>query len=66
MGEPVPATLEGALSLDAVFMGVIVRAWTQGVAEAPPPLPGGSSSGATSEAERTLGLDESSRSLRSS
>ena len=65
-GEPVPATLEGALSLDAVFVGALVRAWAQGTAEAPPPLPGGSPSGGSSAAERTLGLDESSRSLPSS
>ena len=64
-GEPVPATLEGALSLDAVFIGEIVRAWTQGTAEAPPPLPGGSSSGGTSAAASTLGLDAASRSLPS-
>ena len=64
-GEPVPATLEGALSLDAVFVGAIVRAWTQGTAEAPPPLPGGSSSGGTSAGASTLGLDAASRSLPS-
>lgn len=65
-GEPVPADMEGALSLDAVFMAEIVRAWTNGVAAAPPPLPGGSPSGGSSEAASTLGLAESSRSLRSS
>ena len=65
-GEPVPATLEGALSLDAVFIGKIVRAWTQGAAEAPPPLPGGSPSGGSSAEASTLGLDAASRSLRSS
>ena len=65
-GEPVPATLEGALSLDAVFMSVIVKAWTQGTAEAPPPLPGGSPSGGSSAEGSTLGLAAASRSLPSS
>ena len=65
-GEPVPATLEGALSLDAVFAAEIVHAWTSGVAVAPPPLPGGSPSGGSSAAESTLGLAASSRSPRSS
>lgn len=64
-GEPVPATLEGALSLDAVFVGAIVRAWTQGTAEAPPPLPGGSGSGGTSAEEPIPGLAAASRSLPS-
>ncbi len=64
-GEPVPPTLEGALSLDAVFVGEIVRAWTRGVAEAPPPLPGGSPSGGSSAEASTLGLDAASRSLPS-
>ena len=63
---PVPPTLEGALSLDAVFVGAIVRAWTQGTAEAPPPLPGGSPSGGTSAEASTLGLDAASRSLPNS
>ena len=65
-GEPVPATLEGALSLDAVFIGAIIKAWTQGTAEAPPPLPGGSPSGGSSAEGSTLGLAAASRSLPSS
>ena len=65
-GEPVPATLEGVLSLDAVFIGAIVKAWTQGTAEAPPPLPGGSPSGGSSAEGSTLGLAAASRSLPSS
>ena len=64
-GKPVPPTLEGALSLDAVFIGDVVRAWTRGTAEAPPPLPGGSSSGGSSAEASTLGLDAASRSLPS-
>ena len=62
-GEPVPATLEGALSLDAVFIGAIIKAWTQGTAEAPPPLPGASDSGTTSAEVSTAALASSSRSL---
>jgi hypothetical protein len=66
LGEPVPATEEGVFSQDATFIGAVVKAWQQGLYEAPPPLPGASSSGGTSQGESTLGLAGSSRSLPSS
>jgi hypothetical protein len=65
-GREVPATFEGVLTQDARFVLAIVVAWQQGLAEAPPPLPGGSGSGVSSAAESTLGLAASSRSPRSS
>lgn len=64
-GEPVPATYEGALSQDAAFIMAIVQSWQGGMAEAPPPLPGGSPSGGSSAAESTLGLAGVSRSPQS-
>jgi hypothetical protein len=64
-GVPVPATLEGVLAQDAVFITAIVQAWQQGMAQAPPPLHGGSSSGGSSAAESTLGLGAASRSPQS-
>jgi hypothetical protein len=63
-GKPVPATLEGVLSQDAAFVTAVVQAWQQGMAQAPPPLPGGSPSGGSSAAESTLGLAGASRSPR--
>lgn len=65
-GRPVPATHEGVLSQDAAFVLAIVQAWQQGMAQAPPPLPGGSSSGGSSAEASTLGLGAASRSLPSS
>lgn len=65
-GEPVPPTLEGVLSQDAAFIVAIIQSWQQGMAAAPPPLPGGSLSGGTSAEESTLGLAGSSRSLQNS
>jgi len=64
-GEPVPATLEGVLSQDAAFVLAVVQAWQQGMAQAPPPLPGGSGSGGSSAAESTLGLAAASRNPQS-
>ena len=65
-GRPVAADLEGVLAQDAAFILAIVQSWQQGMAQAPPPLPGGSRSGGTSAAESTLGLAASSASLPSS
>ena len=65
-GRPVAADLDGVLAQDAAFVLAIVQAWQQGMAAAPPPLPGGSGSGGNSAAESTLGLAGSSRSPRSS
>lgn len=65
-GRPVPADYDGVLAQDASFILAIVRAWQQGLFEAPPPLPGGSPSGGSSAAESTLGLGAASRSPRSS
>ena len=64
-GEPVAPDLAGVLAQDAAFVSAIVQAWQQGLAQAPPPLPGGSHSGASSAAESTLGLAASSGSLPS-
>ena len=64
-GQPVAPDLDGVLAQDAAFVTAIVTAWQQGMAQAPPPLPGGSSSGASSAAESTLGLAASSRSPQS-
>lgn len=64
-GRPVPADYDGVLAQDAAFILAIVRAWQQGLFEAPPPLPGGSPSGGSSAAESTLGLAGSSASLPS-
>ena len=65
-GEPVAPDLEGVLAQDAAFVTAIVQSWQQGMAQAPPPLPGGSRSGGSSAAESTLGLASSSASLPSS
>lgn len=64
-GEPVPADLDGVLSQDPDFVLAIVLAWQRNVTVAPPPLPGGSSSGGTSAEESTLGLASASASLPS-
>lgn len=64
-GRPVAPDLDGVLAQDAAFILAIVQAWQQGMAQAPPPLPGGSASGGTSAAESTLGLAASSRSPQS-
>jgi hypothetical protein len=47
-GEPVPATYEGVIKQDAGFVLALVESWQQGLAQAPPPLPGTSPSGGTS------------------
>lgn len=62
-GEPVPPTLDGVRSLDAVFAASIIQAWRNSVMSAPPPLPAGSPSGGSSE-EVPTGLAAASRSLR--
>ena len=64
-GRPVPATYEGVLQQDAAFVLAVVQSWQQGMAQAPPPLPGGSRSGGISAAESTLGLASASASLPS-
>ena len=64
-GKPVPATLEGVLSQNAVFVAAVVTAWARQMHEAPPPLPGGSPSGGSSAEESTLGLAGVSRSPQS-
>ena len=64
-GVPVPPTLEGVLQQDAAFILAVVTAWQQGMAQAPPPLPGGSPSGGSSAAASIPGLAESSRSPQS-
>jgi hypothetical protein len=60
-GEPVPATYEGVIAQDAGFVLALVAAWQQGLAQAPPPLPGTSSSGGTSP-EASLAAASRSRS----
>ena len=65
-GRPVPPTLEGVLSQDAAFVLAVVQAWQQGMAAAPPPLPGGSPSGGSSAEGSMPGLAAASRSLQSS
>ena len=63
-GQPVPATYEGVITQEPEFIQELIRMWLVNMTQAPPPLPAGSSSGATSPEEQTLGLDASSRSLR--
>lgn len=60
-GVPVPTTLDGLLGLEEPFVTAIVLAWQRRILQAPPPLPGTSSSGGTSP-EAALKLAESSRS----
>ena len=62
---PVPATYEGVASQEPDFIKAIVTAFFANVAGTPPPLPGASDSGATSEGVSTAGLAAASRSLRS-
>jgi hypothetical protein len=49
--EPVPASLDGLLSQDLDFIVALMGAYGQIMTQAPPPLPAGSSSGATSQEE---------------
>lgn len=63
-GEPVPATKDGLLSQDPEFVMAVIAAWAAEMTQAPPPLPAGSSSGATSK-EAALGLASLSESLPS-
>lgn len=63
-GEPVPADLDGLLSLEEPFVTAIILAWQRRIIQAPPPLPGTSSSGGNSE-ELSLDLAGASRSLPS-
>ena len=49
-GKPVPADLDGLLSLEEPFATAIILAWQRRVIEAPPPLPGTSDSGESSQA----------------
>ena len=64
-GNPVPATKAGLLSQDPEFVMAVISAWATEMTQAPPPLPGESSSGATSK-EEALGLASLSSSLPSS
>jgi hypothetical protein len=47
-GAPVPKTLEGILTQDFGFVLNMVMAWVKGIAGVAPPLPAGSSNGASS------------------
>lgn len=60
--RPVPPTAAAVAALDLDFVVQLTEAWITGMVQAPPPLPGGSSSGGTSAEELTLALAESSRS----
>lgn len=51
--EPVPASLDGLLTQEADFIGRVLGAYMTAMTQAPPPLPAGSDSGATSQAELT-------------
>ena len=62
--QPVPATYEGVISQDPVFIGQIIQAWDEAMSQAPRPLRSASAAGASQEA--SLGLAESSRNLPSS
>lgn len=63
--QPVPATKDGLLSQDPEFVMAVVAAWAGEMTQAPPPLPGGPNSGATSK-EAALQLASLSQSLPSS
>jgi hypothetical protein len=60
-GDPVPPDYEGVIAQDAGFILAIVESWQQGLAQAPPPLPGTSPSGGTSP-EAALAAVSQSRS----
>lgn len=62
--QPVPMTVEGLQSLELDFVMQLIEAWISGMVQAPPPLPGSSSSGATSP-EASLALASQSQSLES-
>jgi len=64
-GQPVPATKDGLLSQDPEFVMAVMTAWAAEMTQAPPPLPGEPSSGATSR-EAALQLASLSQSLPSS
>jgi len=53
-GEPVPTTYDGVTSYGLGFMMKIVSAWLSAMSDVTPPLPGGSSSGATSGLEQSI------------
>lgn len=57
---PVPATYEGLKSQELTFIMAVISAWTTAMAKAPPPLPGASPSGATSQ-EKSLAAESVSR-----
>jgi hypothetical protein len=46
--EPVPASLDGLMTQDPDFIGRVLTAYISAMTQAPPPLPAGSPSGATS------------------
>jgi len=64
-GSPVPASLEGLLTMELDFVVAVITAYGQAMTQAPPPLPAGSPSGAISPEEQTM-LAALSQSPRSS
>jgi hypothetical protein len=58
--QPVPCTIEGLLSLEAEFVLAVIEAWVRAMSQAPPPLPGESSSGSSSP-EKSLAAASVSR-----
>ena len=63
--KPVPVSYKGVSCQEPDFIKTIITAFYVNVAGAPPPLPDGSNSGASSEEGPTAGLAAASRSLRS-
>lgn len=63
-GQPVPPTLDGLLSQELEFVSQVIEAYTSALSQAPPPLPGTSPAGASSQ-ERSLDLAGASESLPS-
>lgn len=61
-GEPVPATLEGLVSLERPVVAQIIAAWQVALVTIPKPSKPSSSSGETSP-EESLGLGSASESL---
>lgn len=51
--EPVPASVDGLLTQELGFVIRLITAYSAAMQQAPPPLPGGSASGGTSQAELT-------------
>lgn len=64
--QPVPATLDGLLAQEVDFASEIMTGYVRAMTQAPPPLPGASTSGASSPAPPTPGLAAASTALPSS